>query len=30
LEEIGYKGLVGYELMPKTATKEAVRAIMKD
>ncbi|MEA5048090.1 MAG: TIM barrel protein [Eubacteriales bacterium] len=30
LEEIGYKGLVGYELMPKTTTKEAVRAIMKD
>lgn len=28
LEEIGYKGLVGYELFPKTTTLEAVRAIM--
>lgn len=28
LEEIGYEGLVGYELFPKTTTAEAVRAIM--
>ncbi|WP_325213993.1 TIM barrel protein [Oscillibacter sp.] len=28
LEETGYKGLVGFELIPKTATAEAVKAIM--
>lgn len=28
LEEIGYTGLVGYELFPKTTTLEAVRAIL--
>lgn len=29
LEEIGYTGLIGFELFPKTATAEAVKAIMK-
>ena len=29
LEKIGYIGLVGFELMPKTSTAEAVKAIMK-
>lgn len=28
LEETGYKGLVGFELIPKTSTAEAVKAIM--
>lgn len=28
LEEAGYNGLIGYELFPKTSTREAVRAIM--
>lgn len=28
LEDCGYKGLVGYELFPKTNTQEAVKAIM--
>lgn len=28
LGEIGYRGLVGYELFPKTTTAEAVRAIL--
>ncbi|MDF1494954.1 TIM barrel protein [Caproiciproducens sp. CPB-2] len=28
LESIGYKGRVGFELMPKTTTAEAVKAIM--
>ncbi|MEG2175677.1 MAG: TIM barrel protein [Oscillibacter sp.] len=28
LEEIGYRGAVGYELFPQTTTQEAVRAIM--
>jgi len=27
-EELGYKGNIGYELFPKTTTKEAVKAIM--
>ncbi len=30
LEEIGYQGIVGYELMPATTTANAVKAIMKD
>lgn len=29
LEETGYAGLVGFELIPKTTTAEAVKAIMK-
>lgn len=29
LEETGYTGLVGFELIPKTTTAEAVKAIMK-
>lgn len=29
LEEIGYTGLVGFELIPKTTTAQAVEAIMK-
>ena len=29
LEESGYTGLIGFELMPKTSTAEAVKAIMK-
>ena len=29
LEECGYTGLVGFELIPKTTTAEAVKAIMK-
>lgn len=29
LEEIGYAGLIGFELVPKTSTAEAVRAVMK-
>ena len=29
LEEIGYKGLIGFELFPKTSTAEAVKAIQK-
>lgn len=29
LEEVGYAGLVGFELMPKTTTAQAVRAIMQ-
>ena len=29
LEESGYTGLVGYELIPETTTAEAVKAIMK-
>lgn len=28
LEEVGYDGLIGYELFPKTTTDEAVKAIM--
>jgi len=28
LEELGYQGLIGYELFPKTTTAEAVKAIM--
>lgn len=28
LEEVGYTGLVGYELIPKTTTAQAVKAIM--
>lgn len=28
LEEAGYDGVIGYELMPKTTTAEAVKAIM--
>jgi hydroxypyruvate isomerase len=30
LEEIGYQGLIGYELIPKTTTAAAVAAIMKE
>lgn len=30
LEQAGYRGLIGYELFPKTDTKTAVRAIMTD
>lgn len=30
LEDAGYRGLIGYELFPKTTTAEAVRAIMAD
>ena len=30
LEEIGYQGLIGYELMPKTTTAAAVDTIMKE
>lgn len=30
LKEIGYQGLIGYELFPKTTTAEAVRAIMAE
>ncbi len=30
LEQAGYRGLIGYELFPKTDTKTAVRAIMAD
>ena len=30
LEEVGYDGLLGYELFPKTDTAAAVRAIMAD
>lgn len=29
LEETGYTGLIGFELIPKTTTAEAVEAIMK-
>lgn len=29
LERAGYRGLIGYELIPETTTKNAVRAIMK-
>ena len=29
LEESGYTGLIGFELIPKTTTAEAVKAIMK-
>ena len=29
LEETGYRGLVGFELIPQTTTAEAVKAIMK-
>ena len=29
LEETGYTGLIGFELMPKVSTAEAVKAIMK-
>ena len=29
LEEIGYNGIIGYELIPKTTTAEAVKSIMK-
>lgn len=29
LEEIGYTGLIGFELVPKTTTAEAVRAVMR-
>lgn len=29
LEECGYSGIVGFELIPKTTTAEAVKAIMK-
>jgi hydroxypyruvate isomerase len=28
LEETGYKGCIGYELFPKTSTRDAVKAIM--
>ncbi|MGM9669315.1 MAG: TIM barrel protein [Faecousia sp.] len=28
LEDMGYRGMLGFELIPKTTTKEAVRAIM--
>ena len=28
LEEVGYKGLIGFELIPETSTAEAVKAIM--
>ena len=28
LKEVGYQGLIGYELFPKTTTAEAVKAIM--
>ena len=28
LEEVGYTGRIGFELMPKTSTAEAVKAIM--
>lgn len=28
LEKVGYTGLIGYELFPKTTTQEAVKAIM--
>ena len=30
LEQAGYRGIIGYELFPKTDTKTAVRAIMAD
>ena len=30
LASVGYRGVIGYELIPKTTTEEAVRAIMKD
>ena len=30
LEEVGYNGLLGYELFPKMDTSTAVRAIMSD
>ena len=30
LEQVGYRGLIGYELFPKTDTQTAVRAIMAD
>ena len=30
LEECGYTGRIGYELIPQTSTKEAVAAIMRD
>lgn len=30
LKEVGYQGLIGYELFPKATTAEAVRAIMAD
>ena len=30
LEQAGYRGLIGYELFPKTDTQTAVRAIMAD
>ena len=30
LEQAGHRGLIGYELFPKTDTKTAVRAIMAD
>ena len=30
VEQAGYRGLIGYELFPKTDTKTAVRAIMAD
>lgn len=29
LRETGYTDLIGFELMPKTSTAEAVKAIMK-
>ena len=29
LEETGYAGLAGFELIPKTTTAEAVKAIMR-
>lgn len=30
LEQLGYTGLIGYELFPKTTTEAAVKAIMSD
>ena len=30
LEQAGYRGIIGYELFPKTDTKTAVRALMAD
>ncbi len=29
LEEIGYEGMIGFELIPQTTTAEAVKAIMR-
>ena len=30
LEKLGYQGIIGYELFPKTNTDTAVKAIMRD